>query len=80
MIYNLQNIKMSRNEHRRLRADTIYAELVDCTGKLIIYAPLEYILRQIRDRNLAVEGITVHKSVQSGAYCSEVLLDLYRAI
>ena len=78
MIYKLQKIRMSGNEHGQLRADTIYAELVDCDGKLKISATLEYILGVIRDRNFPVEGVTVFKNVQRGSYCSEITLDLYK--
>ncbi len=76
MIYKLQKIRMSGNEHGRLRANTIYAELVDSDGKLAISATLEHILSIIRDQSLAVEGVSVHRNVQRGEYCSEVTLDL----
>jgi len=77
-IYHLQKIKMSGNEHGQLRANTIYAELVHENGDLAISATLEYILCSIRDKDLAVDGITIKLNVQRGAKCSEVLLDNYR--
>jgi len=77
MIYKLQKIRMSGNEHGKLKANTIYAELIDSDKKLIISATLEHILCVIRDKNLAVEGVTVYKKVQRGFHCSSVALDLY---
>lgn len=79
-MFRLQKIKMAGNEHGQLRANTIYAELVDSDGRLEISATLEHILSAIRDSDLPVEGVTIHKSVQRGAYCSEVTLDLYRSV
>lgn len=80
MIYKLQKIRMSGNEHGQLRANTIYAELVSDEGRLEISATLEHILSLIRDNNLAVDGITIHKSVQCGTLCSEIMLDLYKGV
>ena len=80
MIYKLQKIRMSGNEHGQLQANTIYAELVNDEGKLEISATLEHILSTIRDNNLAVDKITVHTNVQRGVHCSEVTLDLYKGV
>jgi len=77
-IYHLQKIRMCGNEHRQLRANTIYAELVHADGTIAITATLEYVLAAIRNRNLAVEGVTIQSSVQRGVKCSEVLLDNYK--
>ena len=77
-IYHLQKVIMSGNEHGQLRANTIYAQLVHDDGTLAISATLEHILSSIRDRDLAVEGITVQTNVQRGAKCSEVILDNYK--
>lgn len=78
-IYHLQKIRMSGNEHGKLRANTIYAELIHNDGTLAISATLEHVLLSIRDRNLAVEGITIQSNVQRGTLCSEVLLDNYNS-
>lgn len=80
MIYKLQKIRMSGNEHGQLRANTIYAELVNDEGKLEISATLEHILSTIRDNDLAVDGITVRKNVQRGVHCSEITLDSYKGV
>jgi len=69
---------MSGNEHGLLRANTIYAQLVYNDGTIAISATLEYILSSIRDRGLAVEGVTIQSNVQRGAMCSEVILDNYK--
>jgi hypothetical protein len=79
-MFRLQKIKMNGNEHGQLRANTIYAELVDLDGKLEISATLEHILSVIRDNDLPVEGVTIHKKAQLGAYRSEVTLDLYKSV
>jgi len=79
-IYHLQNIRMDGNEHGQLRPNTIYAELVHNDGTLIISATLEHILASIRDRDLAVEGVTVQSSVQRGTKCSTVLLNNYKTL
>lgn len=81
--YKLRNIRMAGNEHGRLEADVIYAELVEVVeGKniLVISATLEHILSVIRQRNLMVEGISVNKHLDAGSLilCSEIRLDLYR--
>jgi len=77
-IYHLQKVRMSGNEHGQLRANTIYAELIHDDGTLAISATLEHILSSIRDRDLAVKGVTVQSNVQRGTKCSEVLLDNYK--
>lgn len=73
----LRNIRLSGNEHHQLKADVIYAELVDGSGHIEIMATLEYILAAIRDRNYRVEGVTVEWKEQRGARCSYVMLDRY---
>lgn len=78
-IYHLQKIKMSGNEHGQLRANTIYAELIRDDGTQVVSATLEYILSVIRDRNLAVNGVTIQSNVQRGVKCSEVFLDSYQS-
>ncbi len=79
MTYKIINIRMKGNEHGQLRANTIYAELIACDNKLEISATLEYILDEIRRRDLPVEGITIKKNLQRGIYCSEILLDYYKS-
>ena len=70
---------MAGNEHGQLRPNTIYAELVHSDGKVAIMATLEYILAAIRNRDLAVEGVSVKKYMSRGSYCSEVFLDRYNS-
>ena len=72
--YKIRNIIMKGNEHGQLRANTIYAELIDPDEHLEISATLEYILCAIRDRNLNVYGINVCKKPAHGALCSQVML------
>ena len=68
---------MAGNEHGQLRANAIYAELVNDDGEAVMSATLEHVLSAIRDRNYTVEGVTVRKSTQRCVECSEVLLDNY---
>lgn len=58
-------------------------------GKICYYKPSANLLlkkefitmeKKLRDRNLAVEGVTIHKNVQRGTFCSEITLDLYKGV
>jgi hypothetical protein len=60
------------NEETGLRPNTIYAELVNNDGSLLISATLEHILVSIRDRDLVVEGVKVDKS---NPRCSVVTME-----
>lgn len=72
--YFIQNIRLEGNETNRLTRDTIYAELVDSSGKIYIASTLNYILASIRDRKLNVEGVSV---VIENKKSSTVLLDRF---
>ena len=74
MLYKLENIHMKGNEHGQLRANTVYAELRDENGGLVISATLEYILCSIRDKKLNTEGVSVEWSEKRGTRCSTVSL------
>lgn len=73
-MYKITNIAMSGNEHGQLRADTIYAKLVDYQGEMVISATLEYILSEIRNREYEVDGVNVEWTKQRGVMCSDVYL------
>ena len=75
--YRITDIQLCGNEHGQLRAETIYAKLIETkTGELVISATLEYILMAIRDRGLNTENVTVSWEMQRGAICSEVNLNV----
>lgn len=76
MKYRLQNIMLCCNEHGQLKADCIYAELVDENGKIVISATLQYVLAAIRDRKLEVEGVKVEHKEYRGAFNSEVSISM----
>lgn len=78
--YYLQNIRMAGNEHGQLAPNTIYAELVQGDGTLVISATLEHILCAIRDRSLIVDRVTVQYEYKRGSLCSEVILNKYKTI
>lgn len=67
MAKQLVNIEMQGNEHGNLHSNTIYAQLLDDDGSLLISATLEYILAAIRDRNLTVNGVTVSRDKQGNS-------------
>lgn len=75
-IYKLSNVHMSGNEHGQLKADVIYANLVRIEDEGIeISATLEHILQAIRDRDLAVYGVSVTKKVMRNAHCTIVTIE-----
>ncbi len=76
-IYKLTNIRMAGNEHGKLKRDVIYAELRFMDGTLAISATLDHILKNIRNENLAVKGVSVTSRMQRGTYCSTVAMELY---
>lgn len=73
----LTKIQLAGNEHGRLKANVIYAELQDDNGHTLISATLEYILVAIRERGFNVEGVTVDWEDAQGTKCSTVTLDNY---
>lgn len=72
----IANIHMSGNEHGQLVADTIYAELVDDAGEVVIKATLQYILSTIRIHEYKVDGVSVEWKESRGALCSTVRLEV----
>lgn len=76
--YQIKNIRMEGNEHGQLASDVIYAELVDDDGTLVISATLQYILKEIRNRNYPVENVTVERGVRRGVMTSTVHMKRYR--
>jgi len=77
-MYKLRNVRMLGNEHGQLRANTIYAELIDQDSRLVVSNTLDHVLGVIRDNSIDVEGVTVAREMQRGAMCSRVCLDLYK--
>ena len=76
-MYKLTNVRMLGNEHGGLAPDTIYAELFDEEGKIVIGATLPYILRAIRDRSYQVDGVTVTYTEMHDGRTSVISLDKY---
>ena len=68
---------MLGNEHGGLAPDTIYAELREEDGTIVIGATLPYILRAIRDRRYQVEGVTVNHEMMYDGRTSVITLDKY---
>jgi len=76
-LYKLTNVRMLGNEHGGLAPDTIYAELREEDGTIVIGATLPYILKAIRDRHYQVDGVTVSSTVMFDGKTSVISLDKY---
>lgn len=76
-MYKLTNVHMLGNEHGGLAPDTLYAELREEDGTIVIGATLSYILRAIRDRHYQVDGVTVSAKKMFDGLTSVITLDKY---
>lgn len=76
--YVITRLYMDDNRHSGLRPNTIYCELREKgTGLLEISATLEHVLAAIRDRELAVDGVTVARLDSKRGPHTVVRLDHY---